>query len=158
VKPVELIGNTVGQVDHSVNRHDTVLFALGNHEIPEHEPAIRAEHGGNAAKEVSLPLAVEVVDGKDAHHEVERSLRKRILETAELESRVGKPVARPAQHSLARVDRSKTGTGVQRKDSARSLAGTDSELEQVTNLSALCCSRSTILQLAIAGHLDLNVV
>src|SRR5436190_1321938 len=101
-QPRELVVQTVGPVVDAVDRRDDVLFLLGNDDVREHERAARLEDAGDAAEEVLLARAVEVMDGERGDHEVERAVRQRILEAREAQVDLRDDAARSRASSRTR--------------------------------------------------------
>jgi hypothetical protein len=63
-EPVQLILDRIRQVEAFGQRRDGVLAALGNDHVGEDEAAVRPKNPRDAAKEICLPGAVEVVNGQ----------------------------------------------------------------------------------------------
>jgi SAM-dependent methyltransferase len=80
IQPGELILRPVGQVEPRRQRRNGVARSIGDDDVPEDEAAAGPQRSGDAAEQVDLAGAVEVVDRERRHDEVERPAWKRLLE------------------------------------------------------------------------------
>src|SRR5205085_2479501 len=87
-------------------------------------------------EELRLVAVLQVMDGKRAGHEVERSARQRLLETghAQLHPLGREGSARRFEHRLARIDAMKGGLRMANEQPARRLSSSRSELEDALGI------------------------
>ncbi len=142
-----MLGDAVRDVVDPVHVDDGVLRPLGCNDVAEDEGV---RHLCDPCEQIAPTLAVEVMDGENGNHEVERALRQRILEPRDADVGPRQPFAGAGGHRLAAVDPRPAGTRVAREHPERGFARSDAELEHVSALGDGC---DRLLQLVIARDL-----
>jgi len=150
-QPGEQVVEPVGQVVVRREGRERVGGILGDDHVAEHEPPVGGEDLGDAAEEVALALAVEVVDRQARDDEVERPLRERVDELAAAE--LGALDLDRGEHPRAPVDAHEVRARMPREHAARRLAGAEAELQDARRLDGLGRARGRVLELLVAGDL-----